>query len=224
LNSKVLCFTKPYNPQLEQAMNTQREALRDLAFIKRTMESAGRYGNISGAAYVSAGLMALLGCLFTYLLLGSTGLAGIGAIGVPAILLLALIWSLVFLFSVLFGILFSIQNAKRLKLSAWNALAARMFLSQMPLVAAAGVITLMLTAKGMYVAVPSVWLLCYGAIAFSFSYFTGLEHRIQGVVFLLLGTIATAADPVQALWLLGIGFGLVHIVFGIIRLARERKS
>ena len=119
-------------------------------------------------------------------------------------------WSLVLILSVFFTILYSIKNAKKNHLSAWNSLASRLFLSQIPIVFVAGVLTLVLTLKGIYGLIPAFWLLFYGVIAFSFSYFTGLEHRIQSYIFLFLGTIGLFASAAQALWLLALGFGVLH--------------
>ena len=65
--------------------------------------------------------------------------------------------------------------------------------------------------------VPALWLLHYGLIIFSFSYFTGWEHRAQSFVFLALGATALLGPGCLALPLLAAGFGLVHLGSAMLR-------
>ena len=130
---------------------------------------------------------------------------------------LAVVWGGAFLLALLAVLCLSIRNARKHGLPGWNALTARLFLSQVPVVVAAGVFTVALTIRGGYGLIPALWLLCYGVIVFSFSYYTGIEHRIQGFVFLFFGIWSSFASGGCALILLGAGFGVVNIVFGTLR-------
>jgi hypothetical protein len=69
--------------------------------------------------------------------------------------------------------------------------------------------------------IPAVWLGCFGVILFSFSFFTDKLHRTQGVLFLFLGTLAALGPCGISMILMGIGFGAVLFVFGIVRLMKR---
>jgi hypothetical protein len=130
---------------------------------------------------------------------------------------LTLIWALVLLVSLVIAIFFSWWKARQNKISAWNSLTARMFLSQLPLIVLAGIFTIGLALKGYYEIIPVVWLGCYGVMFFSFSYYTGASQKIEGLAFIGLATIAMFAPGPIVLLCLGLGFGGVHIVSGLSR-------
>ena len=103
-------------------------------------------------------------------------------------------------------------------MSAWNSLAARMVFSQVPLVIVTGILTLAMASKGYYDLIPGTWLGIYGTVLYSFSYFTGFEHKIEGGLFIILGILAAFAPCNLHPILLGIGFGGIHIMAGMGRL------
>jgi len=75
-------------------MNMQKDALSELAFIKKTMASAGRYG--------TAGLIAPMGCVVTCLSSGPAERAAVTAIDRPEVSLLGIGFGLV---HIVFGII-----------------------------------------------------------------------------------------------------------------------
>ena len=132
---------------------------------------------------------------------------------------------MVFLAALGAAIFFSRRQARRQQMSAWNSLAARMFLSQVPLVLITAILTVGITFKGYYDIIPALWLGLYGVILFSFSYFTGRQHRIEALAFLGLSVPALFVSGPIALLLLGMGFGGIHILGGIVRwLNRGREG
>lgn len=192
----------------------------DLKFIKKKIEESAHYTNIPWLGYIAAGVLGLVGGMLTFRRLGMDKLENLGVMNNNDILFLAFTWSLVFILATVAVIFFSAMAAKKRKTQAWNALTARLFLSKVPVVLAAGILTIALTAKGIYDLVPAVWLLCYSIIVFSFSYFTGIEHRIQGFIFLIFGACAAFVSGPVSLVLLSAGFGGVNILFGAARLLK----
>jgi hypothetical protein len=203
-------------------MKHHPDAADNLDFIRKTIEAAGTYTNLPAGADISAGIISLAGCAVTFQRLGTDKLSNINAIALTDVRFLALVWSLVLVLSATVAVALSIRAARKNHLPAWTSLASRLFLSQIPTVFVAGVLTVALTARGMYEVIPAVWLLGYGVIAFSFSYFTGSEHRIQSSIFLSLGTVATFANGSQGLLLLAVGFGALHLICGLMRLLKSR--
>jgi len=191
---------------------------QDLKVIRKAMESSLRYTNIPVPAHFAAGLLGILGVWGTYLFLGKEKVANVESILPEDASTLAILWGVVFVAALGCALFFSWQRAQKHHISAWNSLAARMFLSQVPLLAIAGVLTLGIGLKGYYDLIPGLWLSLYGVILFSFSYFTGIAHRVESICFLLLGIAAAFASGPVALVLLGLGFGGVHIAGGLARL------
>jgi hypothetical protein len=138
--------------------------------------------------------------------------------------ILTMIWTLVLLVSLAIAIFFSWWKARKNQISAWNSLTARMFLSQIPLIAMAGMLTLGMAFKGYYDVIPAIWLGAYGVIFYSFSYFTGIGHKIEGLLFIVLGTIALFASGPVSILCLGLGFGWIHIASALVRWAVRWKD
>lgn len=64
--------------------------------------------------------------------------------------------------------------------------------------------------------IPGVWLLLYGTGVVTGGMFSVRVVPLMGICFMALGAIALFVSPGWANWLLGAGFGGVHIIFGII--------
>jgi len=197
------------------------ELERDLALIRRTMEASTRYRNIPAGGYIAAGLLASGGTALTWALLGS------GKVAQPALMTAAdagacaAVWGGVLVLSLAAAVLLSAARARARGTRAWSSLAARMFLSQAPAALAVAALTAWAAARWEWELVPGVWLLGYGVITWSFSYFAGSEHKVMGGLYLLLGGAALFAAPPVALFLLGAGMGGVHLAAGVVRLARR---
>jgi len=84
-----------------------------------------------------------------------------------------------------------------------------------PLIAGA-IITLTLARVHAYAAMPAVWLLLYGTAFVSSGAFSIPVIPVMGVCFMLLGIAAALVPFAVANALLGVGFGGLHVVFGLI--------
>ena len=200
------------------------ELEQDLKLIRKVMEASSRYTNIPAGGYIAAGVLGILGALKTQTFLKQHPVPDVEVLGLWEIKPLALSWFLIFLLAVAIVVASSWVKARKHQVSAWNSLAARMFLSQIPLVIVAGVLTCAMGARGDYDLIPCMWLGIHGSILYSFSYFTGIEHKIEGSVFVLLGILAAFAPlNVQPL-LLGLGFGGVHLLAGAWRMYLQQKG
>jgi len=200
------------------------EMERDLAFIKRTMEEATRYDNVPPIAYVLIGLLALGGAAATYGLLGPEQLGALNETDPAHVGPLVMIWGGVLIATMICLAVGVVMRARKRGITAWNSLATRMFVSQIPQVVVAGLLTAGLLQFERLGLIPAVWLLHYGAITYSFSYFAGKDHQLLGAVFVALGAAALFGPSSWAVPLLAIGFGLLHIVFGVTRMIRNRVA
>jgi uncharacterized BrkB/YihY/UPF0761 family membrane protein len=81
-------------------------------------------------------------------------------------------------------------------------------------------LTLVLWRVGATSLIPGVWLLLYGCAVLSASTVTIARTMrlicIMGVLFMLLGALAFAAPPSTHTLILGMGFGALHTIFGML--------
>ena len=89
-----------------------------------------------------------------------------------------------------------------------------------PALFAGAVLTFVLWRAGMERLLPGTWLLLYGCAVLSASTVTIPSTMrligIMGTLFVILGSLGFALPPADHTALLGLGFGALHIVFGIL--------
>lgn len=85
-----------------------------------------------------------------------------------------------------------------------------------PPLAAGVVLTPVLYGAGLPGLLPGLWLLLYGAAVAAAGTFSVPVVPVMGVVFMVLGGAALVMDPTLGNLFLMAGFGLVHIVFGLV--------
>ncbi|MGB6307285.1 MAG: hypothetical protein WBF89_05775 [Steroidobacteraceae bacterium] len=159
------------------------------------------------------------------------GMAGIvmGSIGLLAAILVSLprwashwlsIWlAAAALAFVLGGALVARQIASRGH-SRYLGPARKFLLCLCPALLAGAVLTLVLESDGMRGVIPGMWLLLYGCAVLSASTVTaaGIARLVgaMGALFVALGSITFALPAAAHSAMLGLGFGVLHILFGIL--------
>lgn len=196
--------------------NKKARAEKEIEFIKSTMETSTTYENVPPLSYLAGGVLGVIGTILTYLVIGVERVENLAEIYPSEGMVLLGIWGAVFVTALAVAIELFSSNAKKKGLPAWNSLAKRMFLSQIPLIAVAGLMTLGLALKNAFELVPALWLGGFGVITYSFSYYTKGHHKIQGVLFMTLCALAIFS-PSNGFLFMGLGFGGVLFVFGIIK-------
>jgi hypothetical protein len=98
--------------------------------------------------------------------------------------------------------------------------ARKFLLCLCPALLAGAVLTFTLWRAGMERLVPGTWLLLYGCAVLSASTVTSAAIlrliAAMGALFILLGLVAFELPPSTHTWVLGAGFGALHLVFGIL--------
>lgn len=89
-----------------------------------------------------------------------------------------------------------------------------------PALFAGAVLTFLLWSTNVTQFIPGVWLLLYGCAVLSASTVTIARTMrlisIMGVLFMLLGLLAFVAPPRMHTAILGLGFGALHTLFGVL--------
>ena len=158
-------------------------------------------------------------------------MAGIvmGIIGILAAILVSLprwtphwlaIWLLAAVIALLLGGALVARQIAQRGHTRYLGPARKFLLCLCPALLAGAVLTWVLLTAGMSGVIPGMWLLLYGCAVLSASTatVTGIARLIgiMGALFVVLGSITFALPPMTHTLMLGLGFGVVHIIFGIL--------
>ncbi len=183
----------------------------ELQSIRQLMERSAKFLSLSGLSGVLMGIFAILGAW-----LGYTLLEGALQPAQKELWLIAL-GALVLLLSVGACILLTSIKARKVNQSAWNpASRALLYAMAFPLITG-GLILLICITRGYYDLIIPTSLIFYGLALVTGGQFTFSDVRILGVLEIILGLGAFAFPSVEiGLILWATGFGLLHIIYGIV--------
>lgn len=108
------------------------------------------------------------------------------------------------------------RPSSRRRLNLLGAHLRRFALCLFPSLFAGAVLTAVLWSSGQLHAVPGTWLLLYGCALMAVSVATTSMVAVMGGLFVALGLLAFLLPATFQVSLLGIGFGGLHILFGIL--------
>jgi hypothetical protein len=177
----------------------ERQAQEALAYIRQTMESASTFTALSGWGLVAVGVVGLVAAAFAW----RSGVAENLHVWVPAAL-----------GGVICAGIANAGKAKRLDVPLWSGSLRKVAWVMTPALAAGAFLTLALVNAGARHLLPGTWLALYGAGVTAGGTFSVRAIRWMGIALVLLGGVALQA-PSQGVILLALGFGLLHIVFGL---------
>ncbi len=198
-------------------MNKNQDYISDIAAIRVMMERSSKFLSLSGWAGVMAGLYALVGAYLAYQLVGFVPPDTLFTVVDPAeteLLYSVALAVAVLIFSVLSAAYLSHRRAERKGESICNRSSKQMLLHMAPSLVAGGLLTLILLLQGLAAFAAPLTLLFYGLSLFNASQFTFNELRYLGLLLITLG-LASVLLPHLGLLFWAIGFGLLHIVYGV---------
>jgi hypothetical protein len=200
-------------------MKKDKDYLQDIEEIRSLMEKSSKFISLSGWAGIFAGVFALVGSYIalTYLDFNPQSLS-VDPENNPfqqkqifSVVQLAL---LVFLLAISFALFFTHRRAKRKDELLWTPTAKRLVMNMAVPLLTGGILILLFISKGFIGFVAPFSLLFYGLALFNISKFTFDEVKILGLIEILLGLISVYKVSLGLLFW-AIGFGVVHIVYGI---------
>lgn len=177
-------------------------AMENLSFIRDTMARAGSFTAVPGWGGVAMGATALL--------------AGALARTATDATEWLTVWLAEAAIAIGLGGVFLVRKTAAMGAPMpWRA--ARQFIgSLLPPLLAGAVLTPVLFRAGLHTLLPGLWLLLYGAGVTAAGTFSVPVVPVMGAVFMALGALALVAAPAAGDLLLILGFGGVHIVFGVV--------
>ena len=194
----------------------QKDLFRELGQIRSLMEKSSKFVSISGLSGVLMGCYALIGTLLGYYIIHrpeSTNLLLGKNLNRP--LLFLMIALIVLLSSLVTGWLMARKKARKNKQSIWNITSkSLLFAVSIPLVTG-GIVALLLLSQGYYNLIAGMLLIFYGLALAAGSIYTFTEVKWLGILEISLGLMAVSL-PDHGLILWGLGFGVLHIIYGFI--------
>jgi hypothetical protein len=191
----------------------------DLSAIRQIMERSVKFLSLTGLSGVLAGLYALAGTAVAYFLLYHPGTpAGDGAIpSDPVTIRNYLVTNalVVLILALITAYLMSLRKARKMNVRLWSPSSKNLLFNMgIPLVTGGLLILIFLLNNEFLLIAPSC-LIFYGLALVNASAFTVREIRFLGFLQILLG-LTCALYPAYGLWLWAAGFGLLHIIYGLV--------
>ncbi|MEO8766160.1 MAG: hypothetical protein ABI416_17795 [Ginsengibacter sp.] len=201
-------------------MDVKNESLQELRHIKIMMERSTKFSSLSGLSGIGAGICALMGAWFGSRAIlawqqGNTGDLDLYASRGDLANRLLLIALSTFAASFIVAFIFIYLRCKKLHIGVLGFSARRVMVNVAIPLAVGGLFIFRLTTLGTYELISPACLIFYGLALINASRYTLIEVRYLGFTELIIGIIN--------LWFLkyglffwGLGFGLIHIVYGMI--------
>ena len=196
-------------------MKSEQEYIRDLSEIRSMMERSSKFMSLAGWSGVMAGIYALAGAWVAYKLLHfNTGGATYEAVEGQNMLAVLLAGTAVLVLAIGTAIFLSYQKSKKRNEKLWNSAARRLVTSMAAPLVSGGILSVILLSKGFPELIAPLTLLFYGLALINASKFTYEEMKYLGMIEIVLG-LAGALFTSYGLGLWAVGFGVMHIVYGV---------
>ena len=198
-------------------MKNEQEYIEDISQIRSMMERSTKFLSLTGWSGIMAGIYALIGAFAAFVLFGTNGLLHHGfekqefSIELFSLVMLGI---LILFLAIGTAIFLSYRKAKKNRQALWNPVARRLVNSMAIPLVTGGILVLILLFKGFFGLSAPITLIFYGLALVNAARFSFSELKSLGLIQVLLGLISS--------WFLGyslifwaIGFGLMHIAYGI---------
>jgi len=200
-------------------MKGEQDYIRDITEMRSMMERSSKFLSLSGWAGILAGVYALTGAYIAYDILNFNPAQLIYADGIPGNLTTALpkvifLASIVLVLAVATAVFLSYKKAKKRREKIWNPTARRVLINMAVPLIAGGLLVLILISEGFIGLVAPLTLLFYGLALFNTGKFTYEEVKSLGLIDAGLGLVG-CYRPEFGLMLWALGFGIVHIIYGV---------
>ena len=223
---KKYTLTLHYKVLLNQnnIMAEQEQHLKNLAEIRSIMERTTTFISLSGLSGIFAGLFAIIGAYAAYRYFGyeynTANLRSIiftenGNYNVSFLWFCLIDGGLILALALFSGVFFSIRKAKKSGAKIWDKSAQRLLINLLiPLISGA-LFALILIYHKQVLYISAISLIFYGLALINADKYTLSDVRYLGIAEILTGLLS-ALYIGYGLIFWTIGFGVLHIVYGIV--------
>jgi hypothetical protein len=176
-------------------------AIENLRYIRDTMERAGPFTAVPGWGGVAMGATAAVAALLAH--------------QQPSAERWLLTWLAEGWLAFAIGGLAMVRKAGSGETSLLSRPGRRFVLAYAPPILVGGLLTLALYRAGLVSLLPALWLLLYGAAVVTGGALSVRVVPVMGVCFIVVGTVALFLPASWGDLMMGLGFGLLHVGFGL---------
>ena len=199
-------------------MKSKEDYIKDISEIRSIMERSSRFISLSGLSGVMAGVYALVASYLAYrvMYVHSSILTyrKIYVLDKDTLIYLFLVAVITLLLSVVTGIYLTTRKAKKDGLKIWEEGSKKLLVNLLIPLISGGVFIIAVAHRGYLWVVPPASLLFYGLALVNASKFTLKDVHYLGLSEIVLGLIATFY-PGYGLIFWAVGFGILHILYGV---------
>jgi hypothetical protein len=177
-------------------------AIANIRYIRETMERAGSFTAVPGWGGVAMGVSAVIA---SFIAARQTD---------PSAWIAT--WLIEGALAIALGCLFMQRKAVAAGLPLWSPPTRKFVFSFVPPMLVGAALTLVLWHAGMIAILPGMWLMLYGAGIISGGAFSTPVVPVMGIFFEIVGGLALCSPVAWNDAWLAVGFGGLHIVFGVL--------
>lgn len=186
---------------LEAPPALDERAMENLRYIRETMQQSATVTAVSGWGIVAVGGVALVAAVGAALAAGAHGWVApwiAAAVVAPGVALGAIV-----------------RKARRQNLPLLTGAGKKLLLAFLPTMTAGLLLTLALVRRDATTLLPGLWLLLYGAAVMAAGAFSVRAVPVMGACFIALGAAALVLPAAWGNVVLALGFGGLHVAFGV---------
>ena len=192
----------PIPPGGTEPVALHDRAMDNLRFIRETMERAGSFTAVSGWGSILTGVTALI----------AAAIAGTVSGDVAWLV----VWTVEAMLALGIGAWAVVQKARAAGLPLLSGPGRKVALSLMPPIVAGALLTLVLYQAELYHLLPGMWMLLFGVGIVAAGSYSVRIVPVMGLSFMLLGAISFLLPMSWANGVMALGFGGLHILFGVL--------
>jgi hypothetical protein len=178
------------------------KAAENLRYIRETMEQSARFTDVPGWGMTLIGLTAIGAAIFASV--QSSEAAWLR------------IWTAEAVIALLIALFSTLHKTRVTGIPLRSGPTKKFCLGLLPPLLAGAMLTLVLQMEGLYSALPGTWLLLYGAAFVAAGAYSIRIVPVLGGCFMAAGAVALLAPETWGDPLLGLGFGGLHLGFGLV--------
>jgi hypothetical protein len=188
--------------ETHQPVNIGDRAIDNLRFIRETMERSTVFTSVPGYGGILMGATAAVAAYIAHSQLSIRDWLTV--------------WLTEAALAFFIGLLAMWQKTKLAKTSMFSTPAKKLLLNALPPFLCGVFITLGLWRMGLFEAMVPVWILCYGAAVVCGGAFSVKAVPAMGWCFIALGAAAFFLPAAWGNLMMGLSFGVLHMIFGFI--------
>lgn len=215
-------------------MDKHSEHLENLSEIRSLMERSSRFISLSGLSGVAAGIFAIIGALAAYWYLGANprsqdtrhyyefAWTSSGELNIDFYTFFVTDAMLVLAASLFVGSMLTIRSSRKKGYAIWGPTAKRLLINLLIPLITGGLFCLVLFYHGLVGMVAPATLIFYGLALINASKYTLDDIRYLGICEIALGLVSSIFIG-WGLVFWTIGFGLLHIIYGLVMYNKYEK-